>query len=168
MSDDSPRSAQAAAAVRTAAAATGVAVGPVRGPYALRVVVGGWPTAERVLQDSVRGVPQAVYLAPWLATGPVLAHGTGAVVALAFDPREPLPLDYLATLRTALPGESGSPAGYTAWLAAHGITLSAPTRLYASAQISFMLPELGHQHGGATGWVPDGTLIPVTGPLPQQ
>jgi hypothetical protein len=40
-----------------------------------------------------------------------------------------------------------------------------PTRIYASAQISFLPAELDHQHGDTAGWVPGGTLIPVTGPL---
>jgi hypothetical protein len=163
--DGSLRSAQAAAAVQAAAVATGMPLTPVPDRSAPRIVVGGWPTAEQVLHESLHGASQAVYLAPWLATAPVLAHGTGAVVALAFDPREALPRTYLATLRAALPGESASPAGYAAWLAARGMASSGPTRLYASAQISFLPPELGHQHGDTEGWVQGGTLIPVTGPL---
>ena len=106
-----------------------MAVTPARDPYKPRVVVGGWPTAERVAQESVHGPSRAVYLAPWLATAPVLSHGTGAVVALAFAPRDAQPQAYLATLRATLPGESASPAGYAAWLAARGLAPSGPTRL---------------------------------------
>jgi hypothetical protein len=72
---------------------------------------------------------------------------------------------YLAALRATLPGESASPAGYAAWLTARGLAPSGPTRLYACAQISFLPAALGHQHGDTAGWVPRGTLIPVTGPL---
>ncbi|HET9257589.1 MAG TPA: hypothetical protein VFO16_20640 [Pseudonocardiaceae bacterium] len=163
--DGSPRSAQASAAVRAAAVASGVAIGPGRDPNLPRIVVGGWPTAELVLQESARGAPQAVYLAPWLATAALLAHSTGAVVALGFDPREAPPHDYLAALRAAVPGESCTPAGYTAWLAARGMVSSAPTRLYASARISLLPAELDHHHSDTASWVPGGALIPVTAPL---
>lgn len=46
-----------------------------------------------------------------------------------------------------------------------GMASTGPTRIYASAQISFLPAELDHQHGDTAGWVPGGTLIPVTGPL---
>lgn len=162
--DGSPRAAAAMAEVRAVADARGVRVDEIGDPASAVLVLGGWEQADRLVTAHAQGLaaPGGVYLAPWLATAPLLGHGTGAISALSFDPRGTSSQRYLAALRSESVPALASPAGLAAW---QGGDAATPTRLYASAQVAFLPPELGHAHGDEQGWIPGGTMTAVTGPL---
>jgi hypothetical protein len=166
--DSSPRSVAAAAVVRDAAQRQRLAVLPAPEAGSALVVVSGWSAADATLRGVIGGeVPGAgAYLAPWLADAPLLAHGSGAVVALRYDPRDPDPLDYAGDLHDRFVGEAASAAGYQGWLAARGVTPIGHTHLYAASTISFLPAEFGHAaHEARGGWLPGGTITRVTPPL---
>jgi hypothetical protein len=160
--DRTPRGVQAVAVVRAAAQSYRIAVGTA-GWHPL-FVVSGWAAAQATLQDvSASRLPsQGSYLAPWLLTGPLLTIPASPLLPLRFDTRQPAPLRYLATLDARFPGETPTAAGYTSWTRARPAPPE-PLRIYAAAQLS-MPGEAGHSHQTA-GWVPNGTVTAVTGPL---
>lgn len=168
--DGSPRSMAALAEVHKAAAERGVRVGEAAEPASAVLLLGGWEQADQVLVEHARGAaaPSGIYLAPWLATAPLLRYSTGAITALRFDPRGELAARYLAALRARAVPALASPAGLAGWLGGAAVHPgSEATRLYASARIAFLPAELGHAHGEQDGWMPGGTLTPVTAPLPE-
>lgn len=166
--DSSPRSAAAAAAVRGAAARARLAIASAPQADSALIVVSGWSAGD----DTVRGVARGeipgigTYLAPWLANGPLLAYGSGAVVALRYDPRDRQPLEYVNALHAKVAGEAASAAGYEGWLAARGSTPTGRTHLYGAATVSYLPAEFSHSaHVGRGGWLPGGTITQVTPPL---
>ena len=170
--DDSPRSVAAAAAVRDAAARHGLAAGQESGPDGALIVASGWAAAHDTLtavnarQRAEVVYPHGVYLAPWLLSGPIVAASSGAVIPLRFDPRDEQPTRYQLALDTRFHGQYPTASGYQGWLTATETTDPGGTRLYAASRVAFLPAELsaGHQHGDG-GWVPGGTVVPVTGPL---
>jgi hypothetical protein len=164
--DSSARSVEAVRVFRSAAEVHGLPVRTGTGAGTAEVVVGGWRTGDASLRRLARGgsAGGGTYLAPWLATRPLLQYSTGAVVALRFDPYARPGLDYVTALTAALPLEAPSAAGYAGWREARGDRGVGPTTLYAAAQVSYLPTELGHDHAGG-GWVRGGRLTAVTGPL---
>jgi hypothetical protein len=175
--DQSPRGRQAAATVRAAAERAGLDVeapGANRNPL---IVVSGWDAAATAVADVNAGrLPaQGTYLAPWLLTAPLLRAPAGQLIPLRFDPGELAPLRYLSALKAAFPGEPATAAGYAGWSGSRPSGDAAPARLYAASLVYVPgSPPLsardnaqaaGHGAHGATRWLPDGAVIPVSGPL---
>ncbi|GII25906.1 hypothetical protein [Planosporangium mesophilum] len=175
LDDPSPRSRTAAGVVRDAAALHGVELTPAPRPDSTVVVVSGWSAGDATVRGVARGeVPGAgTYLAPWLANARLLGYGSGAVVALRYDPRDPLPLRYAKALRDAFAGEPATAAGYENWLEAAGATAGpaagaaagGPVHLYAAATVSYLPAQFAHDHGVRGGWLPGGAITKVTPPL---
>jgi hypothetical protein len=167
LDDPSPRSRAAAQVVRAAAARHQVAVAPAPRPDSAVIVVSGWSAGDAAVRGVARGeVPGAgTYLAPWLANARLLAYGSGAVVALRYDPRDPQPLRYARALRDRIGGETATAAGYEAWRAATDTASTGRTHLYAAATISVLPAQFAHDHGARGGWLPGGTITKVTPPL---
>ncbi|GIE48239.1 hypothetical protein Ani05nite_17730 [Amorphoplanes nipponensis] len=160
--DGSPRSVAAAALVRADSAAAGITVGS-GGPL---VVVAGWAAADRALTaragDPTRGAAGA-YLAPWLLHAPLQEAAIAQLVPLGYSPRDPLPMQYLAALQGRFPDEPASASGYAAWRQARGLGPEDQPRLYAAARLTVPGVPDDHVHGG--GWLPHGTITPVTAVL---
>lgn len=164
--DSSARSTSAAEVVTETAQGKGIATG---GGSAL-VVVSGWAAADTALatvaerQRTGVSYPDGTYLAPWLLTAPVVDSTAGAVIPLRFDPRDEQPVRYQLALANRFHDQQPTSSGYLAWLAATGTGEPLSTRLYAVSRVSFMPQDLAvHQHGHAGGWVPGGTVVPVSG-----
>jgi hypothetical protein len=88
------------------------------------------------------------------------------VIPLRFDPRDEQPVRYQLTLATRFPEQQPTASGYLAWLAATGAAEPVGTRLYAVSRVSVMPRELTMHHPGHDGgWVPGGTVVPVSGVL---
>ncbi|TNC20908.1 hypothetical protein [Amycolatopsis alkalitolerans] len=164
--DSSPRSLAATEVVRDAAAAHHLAIAPRPQADSALLVVSGWTEANTTLLGVLHSqVPSlGAYLAPWLANSRMLAYGSGAVVALRFDPRSPQPLQYATTLRRiAGNDESASAAGYRGWLVAKGASDTGPTSLYAGSLISWLPANLAMPISG--GWIENGIIAKITQPL---
>lgn len=167
--DGSPRSIAALAEVHKTAAERGVRVDAAAEPASTVLLLGGWEQADQLLVEHAwdAAASNGIYMAPWLATAPLLGYSTGAITALRFDPRGELAQRYLADLRARAVPALASPAGFAGWLGGAAVDpVPAATRLYASARVAFLPAELGHAHGERDGWMPGGTLTPVTAPLP--
>jgi hypothetical protein len=171
--DGSARSTAAAAVVHDAAEhhALTVAADPADpGPDGALVVVSGWAAATSTLADVAgrqrAGVsyPAGTYLAPWLLAAPVLRAITGSVLPLRFDPRDAEPARYEVALGTRMPGHTPTASGYRGWLAGRGIDAQGGTRLYAASLVSAVPAEFAMRHGHG-GWLPGGTVVPVSPPL---
>jgi hypothetical protein len=168
--DDSPRGSAAAAEVRAAAQREGVSVAtPGASRYPV-IIVAGWAGAEATLKSVETGqvAAQGTYLAPWLLTPSLLRQSASQVIALRYTPRDQVTADYLAAMAQRIPGELPSSAGYESWRQARGQAATDPVRLYAASVI--YVPgtggSSGHEHHAtAADWLPDGMIIPVTGPL---
>jgi hypothetical protein len=167
LDDPSPRSRAAALVVRAAAARHRLTTPPAAGPDGVVIVVSGWSAGDATLRGVAGGdVPGAgTYLAPWLANARLLAYGSGAVVALRYDPRDPGPLRYARALRDRFGGEAATAAGYEAWLTGADGAWAGPTHLYAAALVSYLPAQFAHDHGARGGWLPGGTITKVTPPL---
>jgi len=124
-------------------------------PQAL-VLTGTWESASAALEELGRTAPPAgVYLAPWLMTGPILSRfaTTAPLVVLPFDPKGFDALRYAAALPV---GEVPTAAGYRAW----GGVESEP-EVWATTPASILPADLGHDHGGDSGWFPGGAMVEV-------
>ena len=170
--DGSARSIAAAAAVRDAAEHDRLAVAAEPSSDGALVVVSGWASANQTLatvsgrQQTAVSYSAGTYLAPWLLSGPVISTSAGAVLPLRFDPRDPRPVEYQLAIETRFHGQLPTAAGYRGWLAGKGIDEPSATRLFAASRVAFLPKEFAmHQHGHDGGWVPGGTVVPVTGPL---
>ncbi|GAA4619222.1 hypothetical protein GCM10023108_43210 [Saccharopolyspora hordei] len=162
--DDSPRGRAATELVTAEAQRHGVAVREDRD--GALVVVSGWSRAAEALAEANRGTTYlyGVHLAPWLLHGPVVNEVAGATLPLRFDPREQRSLAYGMTLAARFGGEPPSTAGFQNWLAARGEHVVGAVSLYASAQVNVM-QMTGHQHRSTGTWIPNGTIVAVSGPL---
>lgn len=167
---DTPRADAAERLVRREAGRLGLTVNGERAALDARVVVGDWAAAERTLERQVRDpAGSGVYLAPWLGNGKLLGYSSGAVVVLNYDTTAGAAAQYVAALDRFAVRTLASPAGFAAWLAATRRPVpSGPARLYAGlAGFTMMGVDLrGHDAGvGTGGWIPNGRLTPVSGPL---
>ncbi|MFC0544051.1 DUF6239 family natural product biosynthesis protein [Kutzneria chonburiensis] len=168
--DDSARARAAADVVRRA----GLPVFDTEQPNSALVVVSGWSTAadtlSRVAVEQTRKPTyiNGIYLAPWLLTAPLLKSVVSSAVPLRFDPRDPKTLAYTVALANAFPGETGAIGGLDEWLAAQGQQSDPSVRLYASAQVDAMPMDNtmdGMEMAYPGQWVPNGTIVPISGPL---
>ncbi len=171
LSDGSPRAKLAEELVAT----TGVpVVGVETGGADALIVLSGWAPAttelakigERQRTEAIFG--HGVYLAPWLLNTPVLTAVSSVLLPLRFNPHAQLPATYASAVGTRFPGESPSAAGYRGWLAAQPDNAarlgdSAPL-LYTASLVGFLPTEYQH-HQPEGGWLPNGTVVPVSGPL---
>ncbi|GAA1689974.1 hypothetical protein GCM10009765_44140 [Fodinicola feengrottensis] len=179
VADTSVRAAAASSLVRSAAAALQLPVAPEKPgnlPGAL-VVVSGWSPAAQKLRVTGTGkagstaYTAGVWLAPWLLEAPVLSMNAGSILPLRFNPHESLPERYATALAHGFNTDFPTTAGYLSWLAAGGQpgktgTDTDPTQLYAAAPVAFLPAEFDmHMAGQALGWLPNGTVVPISGPL---
>ncbi|MCI2420341.1 hypothetical protein MOQ72_23120 [Saccharopolyspora sp. K220] len=160
--DDSPRARAAAEVVISQAQQRGLAVRD--DPGGALVVVSGWSRAAEVLSSA--SYLYGVHLAPWLLHGPVVNSVAGSSIPLRFDPRDQRSLTYGMAVASGFGGEPPSLAGFRRWLAARQENLTGEVAIYASAQVDVMRMA-NHQHGSsAVGqWIPQGTIVAITGPL---
>lgn len=163
VADLSPRSQAAAALVRTTAAALRLPISPEKKgnqPGAL-VVVSGWSAAA---QKPKAGYPAGVWLAPWLLAAPVLSTSAGTLLPLRFNPHEIGPGKYATALAHGFGSDYATASGYQGWL---GKAPSAATQLYAASPVGFLPAEFEmHHEGEVLGWLPNGTVVPISGSLP--
>ncbi|QFG22930.1 hypothetical protein [Actinomadura sp. WMMB 499] len=165
--DSSPRSREAVRQVRGEARRLGVAVTAEARPDRPVIIVSGWSGAHGVLSDVAAGRLRGsgTYLAPWLLAPRLLTVPAGQLLPLRFSPRDEFPVAYTASLAERFPGERPTAAGYHAWLAAGGTERPRTARLYAASLVRFPSPggEAGHPTGD--GWLPEGTITAISGPL---
>jgi hypothetical protein len=168
--DGSPRSSSAATVLHDSARASGLTIAAAPAADSALVVVSGWAAATATLSDlATRQRAEVIhsagtYLAPWLLAAPVLRAGNGAVLPLRFDPRDDAPVHYQLALESAFHTFGPTASGYYEWRAAQGLPEPSGTRLYAASVVSLMPQEFAH-HTPEGGWLPGGTVVPVTGPL---
>lgn len=167
---DSPRAKAAERTVRRTAQRLGLRVDGPPDPLDARMVVGGWQAAEDALLTQAEDpAGSGVYLAPWLGNGTLLGYSTGALVALNYDTTEGPAADYIAALDRFGVRALASPAGFSAWLRATGTAMPvAPTRLYAALAGFSLMGVDPHMHPMASatgGWIPNGRMAAVSGPL---
>lgn len=178
--DDSTRSLAAAHVVRRTAEAHGLAVDndPAwAAPDQALLVLTGWAPAaqqlEALAEQQSRGevvFTGGTYLAPWLLNPSLLASVPNALLPLSFDIRESEAVQFSAALRTVIPGEQPTAAGYQAWQSTQrrvGTSTDDDVRLYASSRVAIMPSQPGHgPHERGVSWLPGGTITPVTNALP--
>ncbi|MDA3624366.1 hypothetical protein OU415_02890 [Saccharopolyspora sp. WRP15-2] len=164
--DESPRGRAATELVTAEAQQRGIAVRD--DPDGALVVVSGWSRAAEALDEAKRGENYlyGVQLAPWLLHGPVVNQVAGVSLPLRFDPRDQRSLIYGMTLAARFGGEPPSLGGFHRWLAARGDGVTGPVSMYASAQVDVMQMS-NHPHGSTAAgqWIPQGTIVAVSGPL---
>jgi hypothetical protein len=177
--DSSARATAAATTLRDEAARAGVAlVGP--GARTPLLLVSGWDRADSVIADVSAGrLPaEGTYLAPWLLNTPLLAPPAGQLLPLRFDPAGASAQAYLAALNARFPGEPATDASYAGWPTASERDTGTP-RIYAASTL--IVPGViaavggisgvgGGGHAGHNGrsdgrWLPNGTVLAVSGPL---
>ncbi|TDD49242.1 hypothetical protein E1288_20345 [Saccharopolyspora elongata] len=167
ISDESPRSRTAADAVLSQAQQRGLAIRD--DPGGALLVVSGWSRAAEALESSNSGPGYiyGVHLAPWLLHGPVVNAVAGSSIPLRFDPRDERSLTYGMALAGVFGGEPPSLAGFRRWLAARQENLTGDVAIYASAQVDVMRMA-NHPHGSSAAgqWIPQGTIVAISGPLP--
>ncbi|MFC0433270.1 hypothetical protein [Kutzneria buriramensis] len=168
--DGSPRARAAEDVVRRA----GIPVSDTEEPNSALVVVAGWSGAAAELsrvaveQTQKPTFVDGVYLAPWLLTAPLLKSVVSSAIPLRFDPRDPRTMAYTVALSDAFPGATGSIGGLDSWLAAQGQQPDPSVRLYAAAQVDAMPMDNtmdGMEMAYPGQWVPNGTIVPISGPL---
>jgi hypothetical protein len=173
--DDSPRSVQAAGVVREAASAAGLPVGTAPAAGNALVVVTGWTGAANELDSVLRlqattpTYGYGLYLAPWLLNPPIVNSVATSSLPLSFDPRVATSLTYSVAVENAFGGENATPDGYARWLAATGQQTATGVQVYAAAQVDAMpmddMADMSQPYPGQ--WIPNGTIVPVTGVLGQ-
>jgi hypothetical protein len=168
LGDSSPRGRRAAEVVREEAARRVLTVAPPGSPDPL-IIVSGWQDAGRVLTEIGAGrmAAQGTYLAPWLMNTTLLTPPAGQVVVSRFHPGDPDALGYLGALHTHFPGDVASTAGYAGWGGPQDTSprLFAASKLYVPSPVQDLQATTGHGHHGGRGWLPDGSIVPITGPL---
>ena len=127
----------------------------------------GWQDADRALTGIGAGrmAAQGTYLAPWLMNTTLLGPPAGQVVVSRFHPGEQDALAYLTAMHAGFPGDPASTAGYAGWSGPQDSLprLYAASKLYVPSPVQDLQAKTGH-HGGK-GWLPDGSIVPITGPL---
>jgi hypothetical protein len=168
--DASARSAAALSVLRDAAREAGLTITGTPARDGALIVVSGWAAATSTLRAvATRQLTEVLYstgtyLAPWLLSAPVLRSTNGTVLALRFDPRDEPAVRYQVAVEAAFHGSAPTESGYHAWLTAQNSPEPRETRLYAASAVAFLPQEFAH-HTHETGWLPGGTIVPVTGPL---
>jgi hypothetical protein len=160
--DPSVRGKLAADTVRVIAERQQIAIVPPGTRRVPLIVVSGWETADRVVNDVAEGrtATQGTYLAPWLLSAPLLTPPAGQLIPLRFPPDELDALTYVAELAARFPGEAATAVGYQQWTRTSG----GPARLYAASSV--YVPGAIHPEAHHTGrWLPQGTIVAVTGPI---
>jgi hypothetical protein len=173
LGDVAPRAVEAEQVVRAEAQRLRLTVAePGRATDPL-IIVSGWQTADHALDEigTGRAAAQGTYLAPWLLNTNLLGQPAGQLLTLRFHPGEAPALGYLAELHARFPGEAATASGYAGWSGTAGQDDSLP-RLYAASKLYVPAPvqqlqSTGDGHGthGGGGWLPNGSIVPVTGPL---
>lgn len=71
---------------------------------------------------------------------------------------------YEIALARRVPGAQPTGAGFTGWSTRRGLGALGETRLFAASLVSITPGggAGGHQHGSTGGWLPGGTVVPVT------
>lgn len=166
--DSSPRGQAAEREVRTAAARHGLTVTAAGRQRVPVMVLSGWTAADAALRDIAAGkvAAEGAYLAPWLLSGPLLAHPAGTLIPLWFTPRDAAAHRYVEALDGRFPGQPATAGGYAAWLRARGETADQRSRLFAASTIQLPGLPVGH-HAAAASWLPGGTIVAISGPLDQ-
>jgi hypothetical protein len=151
--DTSPRSQQAAEALRTALKFNGIA----EAAGGALIVTGGWSSTDHVLTAFAKhtGPPDGLYVAPWDLTGPLLTAGSPAapLLALPFDPNSQQARDYLGALP---PGETPTASGLGAFGGRSG-----SVRIWATTPAFIFPRDLGHDHAPTRGWFRGGALVAI-------
>lgn len=161
--DDTPRGRAATEVVRAEATRRGLPVND--NPDGALVQVSGWEKASQGLEQAQ--FLHGIHVAPWLLHGPVVTSTPGVAVPLRFDPRDRNALTYGMTQSSAF-GDPPSLSGYRQWAGARGENIGGEVTMYASAQVDVM-QMTGHQHGGNLGqWIPQGTIVAISGPLTEK
>jgi hypothetical protein len=177
--DSSPRGVAAARLVRDTAARLGLPVQKDAGADTALVVVSGWSDGYLAMTraaESQRLKPThqyGLYLAPWLLNGPIVNAVASSSMPLRFDPRDQLAVSYAVTVGNIFGGESPTIGGFRAWLGPQWQSVNGEVQMYAAAQVNAMPMYPGEQHAPgmeaardyAGQWVPDGTIVPVSGLL---
>jgi hypothetical protein len=174
--DPSPRSAQAAATVRQAAATNHLPVASTPTGGNALVVVSGWAAAAAQLttaanlQATSPAYEYGLYLAPWLLTPPIVNSVASSSLPLRFDPRVATSLSYSVSVQNLFGGENATPDGYYRWLAAQGQPVGGgEVQIYSAAQVDAMpmdgpdMADMAQPYPGQ--WIPNGTIVPVSGVL---
>jgi hypothetical protein len=158
----------------------GVTAGHVRtvghpGPSDVLVATGA-VDARRVLERLAGAAvqPRAVYLAPWLLDGRVLATLTSArvppvLVAATVDALSPSADRYRAALATLAPGVAPSAAGLLGYADGAGEPQGTPAlHLFAAAPIGFLPAalETGHDDHESAGWFASGSVVAASAAAP--
>jgi len=168
--DDSARSVAAVSVLRDAAREANLTITATPTRDGALIVVSGWAAATSTMHEVATRQRTEVlystgtYLAPWLLSAPVLRSTNGTVLALRFDPRDESAVRYQLAVEAAFHGSAPTASGYQAWLAAQNFPEPRETRLYAASAVAFLPQEFAH-HTHEAGWLPGGTIVPVTGPL---
>ncbi|WP_336161858.1 hypothetical protein [Amycolatopsis sp. VC5-11] len=177
--DKSPRGVQAAQLVRETAARAGLPVRPDAAADTALVVVSGWSDGYLAMSraaESQRLKPThqfGLYLAPWLLNGPIVNTVASAAMPLRFDPRDQLAVSYAVAVGNSFGGESPSLGGFRTWLGPQWTAVNGEVQLFAAAQVNAMpmYPNEPHAPGMqaardyAGQWIPDGTIVPISGAL---
>lgn len=143
------------------------------------MVVSGWSDGYLAMTraaESQRLKPThqyGLYLAPWLLNGPIVNAVASSSMPLRFDPRDQLAVSYAVTVGNTFGGESPTIGGFRSWLGPQWQSVNGEVQLYAAAQVNAMPMYPGEQHAPgmeatrdyAGQWVPDGTIVPVSGLL---
>lgn len=161
--DDTPRGKAATDVVLAEAAHRGVPISD--NPDGALLQVSGWEKASHTLGRV--NFLYGMHLAPWLLHAPVVNSTAGAALPLRFDPRDRNALTYGMTQASAF-GDPPSLSGYREWARARGENIAGEVTVYASAQVDVMQMG-GHEHGGNLGqWIPQGTIVAISGPLTEK
>lgn len=173
VTDGSVRGRRAAEVVRAQAHAAGVEIAGRDGRRRPLLILSGWAAAQGVLAEVAAGrrPAEGTYLAPWLLNRPLLEQPAGQLIALCFDPGHVAALSFTATVAHRFPGEPATAAAYSGWSRDACAAGPASTRLYAATKVylaaAMGMGDEGHAgHGAAgAGWLPEGAVTPVSGPL---
>ncbi|WP_051897817.1 hypothetical protein [Sciscionella sediminilitoris] len=171
--DASPRSTAAQRVVREAAARHGITIAASPHPDGALLVLAGWQHASDTLVHTRRAQQEdplyayGNYLAPWLLNAPIVNSVPTSELPLRFDPRVRESLEFSVALENLFGGENPSTAAYRSWAAETGAPVDAGLQIYGCAQVNAMpmdsMTDMGKPYPGQ--WIPDGTIVPVTGIL---
>ncbi|WP_020498785.1 hypothetical protein [Sciscionella marina] len=171
--DASARSTAAQRIVRAAAARRGVVIADHPRPDGALLVVSGWEHATGTLVRTRRAQQEnplyayGNYLAPWLLNAPIVNSVPTSELPLRFDPRVRESLEFSVALENLFGGENPSTAAYRSWAAETSAPVDSGLQIYGCAQVNAMpmdaMGDMGKPYPGQ--WIPDGTIVPVTGVL---
>lgn len=173
--DRNRRAMQAERVVRAAGKQAHVAVTTRPRTDGALLVVSGWRRAAETLVAVRRNQQDAPmytygnYLAPWLLNPPIVKSVPTAEIPLRFDPRVRQSLEFSVALENRFGNENASTAAYRSWASTTRRSVDTGLQIYGSAQVTAMPTDtmpgmsMGAPYPGQ--WIPDGTIVPVTGVL---